>query len=254
MASLPIYQFYAELDEYKPKIWRRFQVSNNISMARLGYILMTMFEMKASHLFCFDVPYRDNIMRSLAKRYEARGMTINADDEVIHSIDKNYRVEIFDEYTDEYCFDSPETTQVDAVKRTVKSVVSDAADLMVFNYDFGDNWNISITLEKIFEDKELPGKDLPMVLDGAGFGIIEDIGGVYGLLEFAKACKNKSGKKYKELSEWYGIYDMDLASFNIDDINFRLKKIPRIFTDLYEYDLVPTKRSLDLLDRKYIKK
>jgi hypothetical protein len=48
MASQPIYQFYAELDDYSPKIWRRFQVMNNITMARLGYIVMTIFEMQAS--------------------------------------------------------------------------------------------------------------------------------------------------------------------------------------------------------------
>ena len=39
MASHPIYQFYAELDDYKPKIWRRFQVSNDGTVARLGYII-----------------------------------------------------------------------------------------------------------------------------------------------------------------------------------------------------------------------
>lgn len=31
MASQPIYQFYAELKDYEPKIWRRFQVMNNIT-------------------------------------------------------------------------------------------------------------------------------------------------------------------------------------------------------------------------------
>ena len=63
MASQPIYQFYSELSDYKPKIWRRFQVTNNVTMARLGYILMTMFEMQASHLFCFDVPFSDNFKK-----------------------------------------------------------------------------------------------------------------------------------------------------------------------------------------------
>ena len=44
------YQFFAELEDYQPKIWRRFHVSGNISVARLAYIVMTMYEMKASHL------------------------------------------------------------------------------------------------------------------------------------------------------------------------------------------------------------
>ena len=49
MASKPIYQIYAELQEYEPKIWRRFQVMNDITAARLAYILMTLFEMQGNH-------------------------------------------------------------------------------------------------------------------------------------------------------------------------------------------------------------
>ena len=67
MASHPIYQFYTELADYKPKIWRRFQVMNNITMAKLGYIIMTMFEMQASHLFCFDVPVADNFRKCVGE-------------------------------------------------------------------------------------------------------------------------------------------------------------------------------------------
>jgi len=51
VASQPIYQFYAELKDYKPLIWRRFQVAGNITLAQLGYVTMTLFEMKGSHLF-----------------------------------------------------------------------------------------------------------------------------------------------------------------------------------------------------------
>jgi hypothetical protein len=32
VASQPIYQFYAELKDYKPLIWRRFQVAGNITL------------------------------------------------------------------------------------------------------------------------------------------------------------------------------------------------------------------------------
>ena len=45
MATKQIYQLYAELKDYEPKIWRRFEVVSNIKIARLGYILMTLFEM-----------------------------------------------------------------------------------------------------------------------------------------------------------------------------------------------------------------
>jgi hypothetical protein len=36
---------------------------------------------------------------------------------------------------------------------------------------------------------------------------------------------------------------MDLDTFNLDDMNFRLKKVPRIYADAFEHGLEPTKQS-----------
>lgn len=55
------------------------------------------------------------------------------------------------------------------------------------------------------------------------------------------------------MREWLGTSEVDLSVFDLQDLNFRLKKLPRIFRDLYEYDYPPTKHSIDLLDRKYCK-
>ena len=62
MASHKIYQFYAELDDFKPKIWRRFQVTDNITVARLCYIIQVLFEMTASHLMAIEVPQGGNFL------------------------------------------------------------------------------------------------------------------------------------------------------------------------------------------------
>lgn len=68
LASQPIYQFYSELNDYEPKMWRRFQVFGNITMARLGYILMTMYEMQAEHLFQLVYPLQENFEREMKSR------------------------------------------------------------------------------------------------------------------------------------------------------------------------------------------
>ena len=47
--------------------------------------------------------------------------------------------------------------------------------------------------------------------------------------------------------------DLNLSLFDMDDMNYRLKKIPRIYADAYEYGLELTKQSMDLLMRKYKK-
>jgi len=65
MAAHLIYQLYSELADFEPKIWRRFQVAGNITLARLGYIVMTLYEMKACHLFSVDFPIDKNLQFDL---------------------------------------------------------------------------------------------------------------------------------------------------------------------------------------------
>ena len=63
MASCSIYQLNAEVKGYKPRMWRRFQVSEDITLARLAYIIMTLFEMRANHLFDFEIKINKRIRK-----------------------------------------------------------------------------------------------------------------------------------------------------------------------------------------------
>jgi hypothetical protein len=245
MASQPIYQFYAELDDYTPKIWRRFQVMNNITMARLGYIVMTMFEMQASHLFCFEVPLGENYNQHLKQR--------SVDDDIADLIPDRLRNKITHfEVQNEMTTEFQDEESLNAATEKLPRVIAWAGDKLSLQYDYGDGWEVKLVLEQIIEDKELPGKELPRVLAGEGYGIIEDCGGTGGLEDIAKAFKKKKGKQYNQYRQWLGTDELDLNTFDIDDMNFRLKKVPRIYSDIYEYGLEPTKQSIDLLTRKYL--
>lgn len=250
MASHPIYQFYAELVDYEPKLWRRFQVMNHITVARLGYILMTLFEMQASHLFCFDLSYLENLRR------EQKRTGSQEDLEVISYWEKDEeRVQTHIELPfEEDVFSDFRGRNLDASQAKLSQILRDEQDIMHFSYDYGDGWEITLTLEKVFEDPELPGKELPRVLEGEGYGIIEDCGGPSGLEELASAFQKKSGEAYESYREWLGVDDLDLTSFDLDDMNFRLKKVPRIYADIYEHQLEPTEQSYKLLTRQYKKK
>lgn len=37
------YQFYAELKDYKPKMWRRFLINENMTIAQLSYAVLIIF-------------------------------------------------------------------------------------------------------------------------------------------------------------------------------------------------------------------
>ena len=253
MASQAIYQFHAELTDYRPKIWRRFEVMQNVSMARLGYIIMTLFEMQASHLFQFRVPeksnfrlfYRDRIGfnedPAWLKREERWIEESFSDDRVV--------MEVLTEESEVL----PGQELVDAAERKLRSTLNHPGEELYFLYDFGDGWEVKLKLESIRRDPQLPGKDLPRVLEGEGYGIIEDCGGYAGLTELAKAFKREKGQHYREMKEWLGVDNLDLAAFDIDDMNLRLKNVPRIYADIYEYDLEPTRQSMKILQREYLK-
>ena len=219
MASHPIYQIYSKLEDTELKIWRRFEVMDNITVARLGYILMTMYEMEASHLFSFEKVDQSGVA-SLSFRYELPSE------------------------------ESDDPNSIDATKAKVKSLFG-KNDTVTFLYDFGDGWEISLVCEKIIYNSDIPGKMLPRVIEGEGYGIIEDCGGTGGLEEIALAYEAGEGEAYDHFVEWMGLKEFDIAFFEIDDINYRLQKAPRIYRDIYEYDLAPTPQSLKFLNRIY---
>ena len=252
MASHPIYQFYVELKDYEPKIWRRFQVMNNITMARFGYIIMTMFEMKANHLYQFEINERDQ-----AKLYFKDKSWIDTEEKLEKFFDEfNYAIAIYGIPNE--IDDNPHSKRKgykkpqDASEKKMKDVINIPSVEMDFWYDFGDNWHVKVVLEKIIEETDLIGRDYPRVLEGEGYGIVEDVSGTGGLERLVNLYNTKKGEEYEELSAWFGHKDFDFNSFDIADMNFRLKKVPRIYADIYEYGLEPTRRSLKLLERDYL--
>lgn len=246
MASHPIYQFKAELCDYKPLIWRRFQVTDDYSLARLAYVVMTMFEMEANHLFAIEVYPRKNLMRALKKDYPRR----NVEDLITYfEVDDIVRYEVPDENRD-----FPDDEPLDAVRTKLKQVIGRPGDELCVEYDFGEGWKVLLRLEEVIVDKELPGNELPRVLGGAGFGIVEDCGGPGGLKLMARAFARKKGAEYEQYRNWLGVEDLDLAAFDLEDMNFRVRKLPRIYADIYERDLAPTKASEKLIGRKYKEK
>lgn len=246
MASQPLFQLYLELEDYEPKIWRRIQVMNNIKFSRLGYIIMTLFEMQASHLYEFEIDIIENIKRKQKDFFDDYP-------EMMENF-KKIRVGIPDE-DNIYDFNNLEGYEPlrDSIDTYVKHYISNENDEMIFKYDFGDNWRIKVKLEKIFEDKKTEGKEFPKVIEGQGYGIIENCGGTGGLEEIRKAFISKKGEEYEDYSQWLGTEELDLDKFDIDDMNFRLKKVPRIYADCYEYELEPTKQSMKILQREYLK-
>ncbi len=227
MASHPIYQLYVELNNFRPKIWRRFQLMNNVSMAKLAYMLMSIYEMEGRHHFNFEVPVLDNF-KVLVGDY------INSPEnaEAVKMLQQSggiINIELM--YSDMEQNDGRPT--LNALDLALGKVLNGPNERLTFNYDYGDGWSFTIVLEEVILDKDIPGKSLPLLIDGSGYGIIEDCGGVDGLADIVRAFKDK-GDGYEEYSDWLGVNEFDIENLDLDDLTTKLKKYPKLFKDAYE--------------------
>jgi len=137
-----------------------------------------------------------------------------------------------------------------ATKKKLSHAVSMISETLQLWYDFGDDWMIDITLENIMRHLDSEDITLPEVIDGEGFGIIENCGGTWGLADIVKAFHNKKSKSYKEYSDWLGIDHFNIALFNINEMNDRLQKIPNIYKRSYEGKKSPTVSEINFIERR----
>jgi len=95
--------------------------------------------------------------------------------------------------------------------------------LILYEYDFGDNWEHFITLKKVipFDASEEPFK----CIGGALACPPEDCGGVYGYYDICSILKKKKKTAAdREMLEWLG-ENYDPNFFSIDEANERLRKL-----------------------------
>lgn len=242
-----IYRFKAELQDYKPKIWRTFEIDGGKTMAELGYILQIMFEMQASHLFCFCDNVGERFREFMRQRFTEEELQKFSKQNDLATPNWN-RYELTSEGDDVYLKEDEKLYQANEIK--LRQITRELPWNFMFEYDYGDGWEVRLELLSC-EEKDVSLANYPCVLEGKGFGIIEDVGGVGGLSDLAATLKKGKGQEYKDMCTWLGTTTLILDEFDIDDCNYRLKKCLRIYRDIYEYHYEPTKQSMDILLRKY---
>ena len=215
-------------------------------MAELGYALMIMFEMQASHLFCFNENVREALLADLRTQFSEEQIQKVWSKDEWDDFAKNVRYEL--PFEDSFPGDDERLEVANRIK--LQQISRKPGWKLTFEYDYGDGWEVDLELMAC-EKLEVSLADLPCVYGGEGFGIIEDVGGTGGLEELAKALKKGSGKKYNDFCAWLGSTTLDLEAFDKDDMNFRLKKLMRVYKEIYEYHYAPTDKMLAVLNREY---
>jgi len=104
----------------------------------------------------------------------------------------------------------------DAREARLDQLLKTPKDKCYYTYDFGDNWEHEILLEKIAEpDEAWPG--YPVCVKGVRACPPEDCGGIWGYYELLETVSDPKHPEHKEMKEWLGPFDPE--AFNLEAVN-----------------------------------
>jgi hypothetical protein len=113
----------------------------------------------------------------------------------------------------------------------LSSVLRRPGAKLIYTYDFGDNWEHAIVLEKLLP--LLPDMTSPMCIDGSLACPPDDCGGIPGFYELLDALADPKHEQHQEMRDWIG-GDFDPQAFSVEEVNRKLAprrravKVPKL--------------------------
>jgi len=90
-----------------------------------------------------------------------------------------------------------------AKKTTLEKLIDQTATRTIrYVYDFGDDWDHSIRIERVGE--AAPGVTCPRLLKATGACPPEDVGGAWGYEEFLEALADPDHEQHEDMVHWSG--------------------------------------------------
>jgi hypothetical protein len=108
----------------------------------------------------------------------------------------------------------------DERKVRLSQIVAQGFKKFTYTYDFGDNWEHLIQVEKVLDAE--PGVRYPRCLAGKRACPPEDCGGPWGYGSFLEAISNPSHPEHEDMVEWVG-GEFDPEAFDIEAVNEELR-------------------------------
>jgi hypothetical protein len=169
-ASERLYQFKITLLESQPQIWRRIQVKDS-TLDKFHERIQAAMGWTNSHLHHFEID---------GERY--------GDPELLDDGFENFE-----------CVDSTVTKISDILPKDGKRFH------LLYKYDFGDGWGHEVLFEGCLKAEK--GGRYPLCVEGEMNCPLEDVGGVWGYLEFLEALADPKHEQHDEFMEWSGDFD-----------------------------------------------
>lgn len=130
---------------------------------------------------------------------------------------------VFSDGDAEYGLPDPELGHTDERAVRLSPLLARVGDRLLYNYDFGDDWEHDITLEKILPADA--GTTGVICTGGKGACPPEDCGGAWGYQELKATLADPNADEHESMLEWLGLAspgDFDPYAFSAEDANRRL--------------------------------
>jgi hypothetical protein len=181
-----VYQFKFSMKGITPQIWRRVQLPETYTFFDLHKAIQAVMDWEDYHL------------------HEFKMLNPKTDEpETIGTEGNDF--EAFREFF------------VQEKKAKISNYFTPENKIALYTYDFGDNWQVKVRLEKIFPRKE--GVEYPTCTAGKRAAVPEDIGGVWGYEEMLEILKDPEHEEYEDTVAWLG-EDFDPEDFDPKDVLF----------------------------------
>ncbi len=182
-----ILQIKLTLLDVEPAVWRRVLVPESYSLNRLHDVIQAAMLWLDYHLHEFEIGDR---------RYaDLQGEGDDAFGERLYS-DRNLRL---------------------------RDLVARGVDRFSYAYDFGDDWRMTVAIEKTVPAKT--GVAYPMLVGGARAAPPEDCGGPFGYMELIAALADEGHPDHEEMVEWWGDGGLDPEDMQSRRIETALRRV-----------------------------
>lgn len=161
----PVARIRIEMQEIRPKIWRRVDVPLSTTLMALHDIIQLLFDWRDAHLFKFEIgdkvygdPIPDDPFADL-RVYKAKGIRLG-------------------------------------------TLIDRGVGRFLYVYDFGDNWRHDVMIEDVFDGAA--DVDYPVFVDGVRRAPPEDVGGASGFMDFLEAALDPAHPEHRAMRDWHG--------------------------------------------------
>lgn len=173
MATKQIYQIKITLNDIEPTIWRRIQVPSTYNFWELHSAIQDAFGWTNSHLHSFT--YTDDHTDNDLNKPIVFGIPLEPE------------------------FEGQELP-LPVWEYKIKRYIEGKTSRIAYVYDFGDNWQHIIELEKTLPAEI--GIKYPICLDGERNGPPEDCGGPHGYAGLLEVLFDPDDSEHEDTKEW----------------------------------------------------